>query len=111
MAVKGTLRKRRETGRMNIPAKIIMYGLLSIFVLTAGHPVQAGSSADLFGTEAIRKNSLRPFPKWTGMLERYFADAGAKPGPCTEMAFNVCHAKRWQELIEQLQGQDLTTQL
>jgi len=54
---------------------------------------------------------LRPFPKWTGMLERYFADAGAQPGPCTAKVFNKCHAQRWQEMINQLQGQDLTAQL
>ncbi|NQV58353.1 MAG: transglutaminase-like cysteine peptidase [Alphaproteobacteria bacterium] len=96
---------------MNIRAWAIICGVLSVFVLTAGHAALAGPSADLFGTQEVRNNNLRPFPKWTGMLERYFADAGAQPGPCTAKVFNKCHAQRWQEMINQLQGQDLTAQL
>ena len=72
---------------MNIRAGIIIYGVLSVFALTAGRAVLAESSPELFGTQEIRNNNLRPFPKWTGMLERYFTDAGAKPGPCTAKIF------------------------
>jgi predicted transglutaminase-like cysteine proteinase len=96
---------------MKIRARIIIYSLLSVFALMSASAAMAETSPELFGTHEVRNNNLRPFPKWTGMLERYFADAGAKPGPCTAKVFNRCHAERWQEVVDQLQGRDLTTQL
>jgi len=95
---------------MNVRHMILAIAMFSIAALTAA-AAAAGPSPALFGTQEIRNDNLRPFPKWTGMLARYFADAGTNPGPCTAKVFNACHARRWQELINQLQGQDLTTQL
>ncbi len=96
---------------MNIRSWLVITALLPLLALTASHPAVARSLPPLFGTAETRVDNHRPFPKWTGMLDRYFADAGAKPGFCTSRFFNNCHAKRWAELVDKLKGRDLTSQL
>lgn len=98
---------------MSIRIKIVTVLLGSVLALTVARGATAGATApaDLFGTKEIRNANLRPFPKWTGMLQRYLKDAKAKPGPCTAKAFNKCHAERWMALIDRLQDQDLATQV
>ncbi len=96
---------------MNIRSWILIPALLPLLALAAGRPAVARSLPALFGTEETRVDNHRPFPKWTGMLERYFDDAGAKPGVCISRFFNGCHAKRWGDLIDRLKGHDLTRQL
>lgn len=99
---------------MKIRPWILCFALLSIFALTfltVGGRAIAGSSDQLFGTQEIRNGNLRPFPKWTGMLDRYFQDAGNKPGPCSAKIFNQYHAQKWQTLVDQLKGQTVAAQL
>ena len=49
-------------------------------VAVASLPAAAWGMADpayppLFGTKEVRSTNLAPFPKWTGVLDRYFAEA------------------------------------
>lgn len=86
--------------------------LLIVVGLGLGVPDAAATIAKpLFGSQETRNKNLRPFPKWTGMLERYFKEQGKKPGPCTAKTFNKCHADRWAKLVEEQRGKDLPTQL
>jgi predicted transglutaminase-like cysteine proteinase len=96
---------------MNFRLLIIMLVLLPLLAQTATNAVEAGPAVKLFGTKETRNGNLKPFPKWTGMLERFFADAGARPGLCSAKRFNKCHAQRWQALVDQLKGSDLKSQL
>lgn len=80
-------------------------------VLLTARLADASASPRLFGTSELRINNLKAFVKWTGMLDRHLLDGSKKQGPCTSSTFNKCHALRWQELIDQLQGADLMTQL
>lgn len=106
---------RRDSSEMRFRSWIMALGLplliLPIITFLAVGSATAGPSHELFGTTESRNNSLRPFPKWTGVLERYFRTAGTKEGSCTAKTFNKCHAQRWQDLVDQLRGQDLTSQL
>ena len=56
----------------------------------------------LFGTVEKRSLNLQPFPKWTGVLARYFKDSGLPEGSCGDATFNTCHLAYWGEFIEQL---------
>ena len=64
-----------------------------------------------FGTVEARNDDLKPFPKWTGVMERYFAERGKVEGNCTESTFNKCHWQKWQALIADLKDQPLDRQL
>jgi len=50
---------------------LILLGLVA-FTAMATPTAHASDSVKLFGTREVRSTNLKPFPKWTGMLERYF---------------------------------------
>lgn len=72
---------------------------------------QAGAYTPLFGTVEVRNDNLKPFPKWTGMLERLFAQKGKVEGSCDARTFNRCHHERWQALVDGLRDRPLLEQL
>ena len=99
---------------MYLPGHLLAMSLLASAILTAvAAPVSshAGTRAPLFGTVEIRTTNLKPFPKWTGMLDRMFAEQGSTEGPCNSAAFNKCHREHWQALIDQQTGKPLLQQL
>lgn len=87
--------------------------LAILLVLAAAFAAAAAPRAEtpLFGTVAVENVSLRPFPKWTAMLQRYLEERGREPGSCEETRLNHCHYQRWMALIEEVKGLDLESQL
>lgn len=78
-------------------------------VLIASLGLSSGASAattpvypKLFGTTEKRSGNLKPFPKWTDALNRYFRDAGLPEGSCDDTVFNKCHTAFWGKFIEKL---------
>ena len=75
----------------------------------------AGAAAkrapSIFNSTEIRKEGLKPFPKWTGVLEKYFAEREGVEGGCEAPEFNRCHYKKWFALLEGLEGKKLKVQL
>ncbi|MDP6350620.1 MAG: transglutaminase-like cysteine peptidase [Alphaproteobacteria bacterium] len=65
----------------------------------------------IFNSTEIRKEGLKPFPKWTGALEKYFAERDGVEGGCEAPKFNRCHYKKWFALLEGLEGKKLKDQL
>ncbi len=65
-------------------------------------PAATPAYPKLFGTSEKRSGNLKPFPKWTGVLERYFKDSGLPEGSCDDAAFNKCHLAYWGEFIDKL---------
>ena len=72
--------------------------------------VQAGGASaatipvypNLFGTSERSSTNLKPFPKWTGVLERYFEDAGLPGGSCNLADSTQCNQAYWGEFVEKL---------
>ncbi len=98
------------------------YGLTSAVVgliglaMAAGAPSRAVAAATLeyppiFGSSEVRSTNLQPFPKWTGVLERYFDEVELKEGTCKEDFFNRCHLDDWKEFLDGQQGADAITQI
>ena len=65
----------------------------------------------IFNSVGVRRANLKPFPKWTGMLERYFEEQGAAAGSCEATRFNRCHLQAWYRLLDELRGQPESLQL
>ncbi|MEE8202762.1 MAG: transglutaminase-like cysteine peptidase [Alphaproteobacteria bacterium] len=85
-------------------------------VAVASLPAAAWGMADpvyppLFGTNEVRSTNLAPFPKWTGVLDRYFAEVDLAQGACGAETFNACHLRDWTRFLEGLRGADAMTQL
>jgi predicted transglutaminase-like cysteine proteinase len=58
----------------------------------------------LFGTRELYSANLTPFPKWRGTLERFQGELKNCPA-------DSCGAKRWEDVVAELRGKDLMTQL
>lgn len=65
----------------------------------------------LFGTHEVRSFNLAPFPKWTGLLERYFSENQVPGGPCDEKKFNKCHLRQWEAFLASVRTADPMRQL
>jgi predicted transglutaminase-like cysteine proteinase len=86
---------------------------LGLFAIATGvaPPLEASDRIQLFGTKEVRSANLKPFPKWTGMLERYFVKKDLPEGSCADVTFNKCHLERWQTFLGGLDDLSLPEQL
>ncbi|HIM47142.1 MAG TPA: hypothetical protein EYM34_12885 [Alphaproteobacteria bacterium] len=71
--------------------------LLGAFAFSA--PLEAGPYPKLFGTREIASQNLKAFPKWRGMLKRYFKTTEIPEGSCDARTFNTCHLEAWQAFL------------
>lgn len=78
--------------------------LLLVCLPSAAHAVR------LFGSKEERHDNLKSFPKWTGVLDRYFSDRKLDNRSCTETEFNQCHLQEWKAFLRTLEGKDELTQ-
>ena len=58
--------------------------------------------AELFGKQETPYTDLRPFPKWTGVLQRYFQEKGQTAGSCAAKEFNRCHYAAWKAFTDSM---------
>jgi len=65
----------------------------------------------LFGTREVRSTNLAPFPKWRGVLDRYFAERDIPEGDCGATSFNRCHLSAWKKLLAELKDAPPMVQL
>lgn len=96
---------------IRIALSLILVAMMALAVVPSPRVAAAEARAPLFGTVEVRNDNLQPFPKWTGMLERLFAQQGKIAGSCEEVTFNRCHYERWQELVDAQRGRPLLEQL
>lgn len=74
------------------------------------HAAEAGGLREFTGRE-VESSDLKPFPKWTGTLDRYFDQKKLTETPCGSDKFNPCKLNEWQAKIDSLQGKPLVDQL
>lgn len=87
---------------------LIVWGL----VILSNHVVASQAAAyTLFGSQEIRANDLSPFPKWTGVLERYVSERPLESSECNGREFNRCHLQEWKEFLSGLYGLDKRKQV
>ncbi len=94
-------------------ARALMVPLAAALIMAAMGDALAkrASPGHLFGSTEIKSSNLKPFPKWTGTLDRYFAEKKLADRPCTSTAFNQCHLKDWQKLIAGVRHMDRRKQI
>src|SRR5688572_6847971 len=65
-------------------------------------------SVRLFGSNENANHDTSPFPKWTGMLQRYASEQHLEDAPCSG---ERCQLQEWKAFVATLKGQDRLTQL
>lgn len=78
---------------------------------SAHSAVAGGTPSSLFGTKEVKSTNLKPFPKWTGVLDRYFSEVKLKDEPCTSTKFNKCHLAEWKKFLGTLEEKGKTEQI
>ena len=78
--------------------------------------VGASSQADaarpgLFGYRERESRAIKPFLKWTGTLDRYFAERKLEDAPCESGLFNRCHLRDWKSFLREISSWDTMTQI
>ena len=101
-----------SVGQMRIAARIkrglkqTLLGMIAAAQLlgtaAAFAPADAGSYPKLFGTREIASKNLKAFPKWRGMLKRYFKTTEIPEGSCDERKFNTCHLEQWEAFLDSI---------
>ncbi len=86
----------------------------AVLAALCGAPDSAGAATgypQLFGSREVRSSNLAPFPKWTGVIDRYFAESRVPEGDCGGTRFNRCHLQDWRAFLDGLEGSDAMTQI
>ncbi len=80
--------------------------------LPASMPAALASvQPELFGYRERRKETIRPFVKWTGTLDRYFAERSLEDAPCESGLFNKCHLADWKQFLAEVRTKDVLTRI
>lgn len=64
-----------------------------------------------FNMDESKSDNLEPFPKWTGVMERFQMQAAIDDSECGQVRYHPCTIKGWKELIVSLQNKPLEEQL
>ena len=102
MAVKRrifTRQRRKRAVRRALIAVVLGSVLLFGFLPREAEPAVYPK---LSGTNEIRSSDLRPFPKWTGLLERYFKEEDLPDGTCDAAKFNKCDLAVWKAFLAKI---------
>ena len=77
-------------------------------------PPAAASPQDpphLFGTGETRSNNIKPFPKWTDMLDRHRAEERRGDAGCAPTRFTRCSVADWLAFLEGERARERRAQL
>ena len=74
---------------------------------SAADPTPA-ASLRLFGSSENVNHDISPFPKWTGVLQRYAQEQHLEDAPCRN---GRCYLQEWKAFVATLRGQDRLRQL
>ena len=84
---------------------------LLVFVLVFSfNPLCATASVKIFDTKEIESVNLKPFFKWTGMLDRFRTKLSLQEN-CTPSATKKCHVKEWRDFLSSLKDKDISIKL
>jgi len=84
---------------------VLLLGFLALWLLAVGPTAEAaGFTPSFFGTKELHGTSLKQFPKWTGVMNRFTKELQSCPP-------NLCNSKMWKAIIAQTKDLDLKSKL
>ena len=60
----------------------------------------------IFNSVEIPKKGLKPFPKWTGAMDRFIKEKTQNEGKCKPTKKKKCYYKTWTKMITDLKKKD-----
>ncbi len=78
--------------------------------LWMSEPRAASAFQSYFVNQEFRADTVAQFPKWTGMLARYNAEAHTLDQICGTQDYSPCRLKDWKDFLTRLQKAPLSAQ-
>lgn len=99
--------------KLPLSLAVLCVGMAMASTPLFAQPASAGTHRypPLFGTGESVSSDLVPFPKWTGILERYFDEKKLEDVPCTTSTFNKCQLREWKAFLKTQEGKGLKAEL
>ena len=103
-------KSRSATGKRTHLLMVLCAVLVVAFAVNVGSVEAATKSKavpSIFNSVDVKKKGLKPFPKWTGALERFISESKKNEGTCTPSKTKKCHYTTWANLVERLKDADI----
>ena len=84
---------------------------LGLWLMPAAPVRAAKAQPSYFNTVEIRRDNLKPFPKWRGVLARFAEEQAAGENDCASPRFNRCHYETWMAFIDSQRGRPVLAQI
>jgi predicted transglutaminase-like cysteine proteinase len=97
-------------GRVLIWLLAIALALLVILALVNGFNRAHAANGTLFGFDEKRFDTITPFTKWTGVLQRYLKEHKLEDSVCHSSLFHNCNLQDWKKFIMGLRGKPALAQ-
>jgi len=81
----------------------------ALSIATTNNALAARNS--YFVMSESESTNLKPFPKWTGTMNRFAKQEKIPDSECDQAPYHPCVIKEWRILLESLAGKSLRTQL
>lgn len=91
-------------------ARTIIFIFSACIALLPCAPVQA-ARISYFNMTETQSTSLKPFPKWTGMMGRYEDAKKVPDSECGKTRFHPCTISDWKAWLETLRDKSLRSQI
>ncbi len=97
-------------GRTSKLLRQAVVGCALAFAAYAGAPAVLGIDSvaaakkqpGIFNSVEVRKEGLKPFPKWSGALDRFISEKAKEQGNCKPSKKRKCYYATWLAMIEKL---------
>lgn len=105
-------REQNHGMKVSLKCKTGLYAAALSLVLLSPHAAQA-RLVSYFEMDEQRSDNIRPFPKWTGMINRYDGqrDSGEADSNCGKVRFYPCSLEQWNQLVTSVKDKKLSEQL
>lgn len=90
---------------------LLFFRMMAVAAVCCLLAAPAHARMSYFVNHEVRSANLKPFPKWTGMMSRYFNDTSLKATPCGSARFDICKLKEWEAFLKSQQGKPLREQV
>jgi predicted transglutaminase-like cysteine proteinase len=84
---------------------------LCLGLWAAGPAPARAQDESLWGAAPLRSDAMGSFPKWTGVLERYFKGSDPLISICKANVFRRCMSDEWRGFLEEIAREDRGTQI
>lgn len=102
---RGDVAKARTSALVLVCTALIM--TFAVDLGPAHSAKKSKATPGIFNSVEVKKKGLKPFPKWTGALERFILESKKNEGTCTPSKKKKCHYTTWANMVAKLKDADL----